>query len=393
MQFAAKLLRKRFKQGEHVKVINGVHADETGMILKISNSVAEILSDSTMTTFEVFIRDVRASTDVNAGAASAAGGRYDQFDLVQTSPTEVGVVTRIEKDTLVILNQHGQLCRTSISQIMKKLENKRAVSTDSAGSPVQANDLVQFIDPIKLDNKRGTVIHVYRTHIFVRSREVLENAGVVVLKNTSVSVLGGKKSVTAAPQFARPTAVAGRGRGRGRGGRDPLLHKTVTIIGGPYKGYIGIVKDVANETARVELHTSNKTINVDRAKISIPGAAGDGRDQSFASNRAQRGFDNRGRYGGDSGRTPAWNSGSKTPAWDSGSKTPAWDSGSKTPAWDSGSKTPAWDSGSKTPAWDSGSKTPAWDSGSKTPAWDSRAGSSSKPAWESQYSHILFVRV
>ncbi|KAJ1564543.1 hypothetical protein HK405_014603, partial [Cladochytrium tenue] len=44
----------------------------------------------------------------------------------------------------------------------------------------------------------------------------------------------------------------GDGPGRfagGRGpwsGRDPLISKTVTITGGPYKGYIGIVMDVTS---------------------------------------------------------------------------------------------------------------------------------------------------
>jgi transcription elongation factor SPT5 len=57
-------------------------------------------------------------------------------------------------------------------------------------------------------------------------------------------------------------------RGRGRGRRDPLIDKTVTIIGGPYKGYIGIVKECLDSgVARVELHTDFKIINVDRTKL------------------------------------------------------------------------------------------------------------------------------
>ena len=36
---------------------------------------------------------------------------------------------------------------------------------------------------------------------------------------------------------------------------------------GPYKGYIGIVKDATESTARVELHTSCMTISVDRTRL------------------------------------------------------------------------------------------------------------------------------
>ena len=59
----------------------------------------------------------------------------------------------------------------------------------------------------------------------------------------------------------------GRGRGKDRRDRD-LIGQTVRIIQGPFKGYIGIVKDATESTARVELHSSCKTISVDRGRLS-----------------------------------------------------------------------------------------------------------------------------
>ena len=56
--------------------------------------------------------------------------------------------------------------------------------------------------------------------------------------------------------------------GRGRTGRDTsTIGKTVRIAQGPYKGYVGIVKDATESTARVELHSSCKTISVDRTRL------------------------------------------------------------------------------------------------------------------------------
>ncbi|KAJ3224135.1 transcription elongation factor spt5 [Clydaea vesicula] len=416
LQFPAKQLRKRFSEGEHVKVCNGVHKDETGMILNIFGNVATVLSDSSMKSFEVFIRDMRLSADINA-SGGVPTGKYDVYDLVQINQNEVGVVTKFEENLLSILNQFGTIQRVRTNNVLKKIETKRAATTDSQGEPCQSNDSVVISDPILHDNKkRGTVLHIYRNYIFVRSREIIENAGVLVSKNTYVTVLGGKKANPANGRggFVAPQGRGGfgggrggRGGGRGRGyGRDPLMNKTVAICGGPYKGYIGIVKDVQGEIARVELHTTYKIISIDRNKLQIPGQngmdsgrnnSGDHRNAPFGErrNNFDDNYGNRSRGFGDGSRTPGY-SGNKTPAWNnnnSGSKTPAWDSGSKTPAWDSGSKTPAWDSGSKTPAWDSGSKTPAWDAGNKTPAWDanntSYQSSSKKPAWESTYSSAL----
>lgn len=59
------------------------------------------------------------------------------------------------------------------------------------------------------------------------------------------------------------------GMGRGRGGRDTsIIGQTVRIFQGPYKGYVGIIKDATDSTARVELHTSCMTISVDRKRLS-----------------------------------------------------------------------------------------------------------------------------
>ncbi|XP_031698007.1 transcription elongation factor SPT5-like [Anarrhichthys ocellatus] len=62
--------------------------------------------------------------------------------------------------------------------------------------------------------------------------------------------------------------VGGGGMGRGRGRRDnELIGQTVRISQGPYKGYIGVVKDATESTARVELHSTCQTISVDRQRL------------------------------------------------------------------------------------------------------------------------------
>lgn len=128
--------------------------------------------------------------------------------------------------------------------------------------------------------------------------------------------------------------------GRGRGRRDnELIGQTVRISQGPYKGYIGVVKDATESTARVELHSTCQTISVDRQRLTTMGAK---RHSGMTSTH---------------GRTPMY--GSQTPMYGTGSRTPMY--GSQTPLHD-GSRTPHY--GSQTPLHD-GSRTPgqsgAWD--------------------------------
>ncbi|CAG8603599.1 1717_t:CDS:10, partial [Racocetra fulgida] len=183
---------------------------------------------------------------------------------------------------------------------------------------------------------------------------------------------------------------------------DPLIGQTVTIIKGPYKGFIGIVKETTVLMARVELHTNCQIVNVEKTKLhTIDRPVVSAQDVSAGRNSREY-SPAPSNYSGSSwqsssARTPSsWN-GSRTPTWHNamtpnsnttegsrtpssfaeGSRTPAvhFSEGSRTPAWDLDSKTPAYNGidGSRTPAWDIGSKTPAYaiDSGTRTPTWDS----------------------
>ncbi|KAJ3330941.1 transcription elongation factor spt5 [Blyttiomyces sp. JEL0837] len=376
-------LRKKFDSGDHVKVINGTHSGETGMVIKTSNNIVTLLSDSSTKTIEVFAKHLRGVTEVATGQSQVAA--FDVGDAVQITPQDGGVVIRVTKDMIHILNQFGNVVKAKPNEILRKLDPKRAVTSDSNGRSVSAGDMVLVSDPSSHSARRATVVHVYRSFVFLQSREVIENNGVMVTKNTAVSLLSGKPNNSSSGGFGGPHGGPAPprfegGRGRGRGGRDPLISKTVTITGGPYKGYIGIVKDMTANGARVELHTNNRIITIDPTRLNVHGPNG--------APRPRTDFNATGSYATSGNMTPMHPSGSKTPMhYATGSRTPMHrpTDGSATPNPYDGSRTPAWDSGSRTPAY-SGSRTPAWDSGSKTPGRDSAWDASSKtPARPTDY--------
>lgn len=74
-------LRKRFREGDHVKVIGGSrYRDEVGMVVRIEDDTVTILSDLSMQEITVFSKDLREASD--SGVAGGLG-RYDIHDLVQ----------------------------------------------------------------------------------------------------------------------------------------------------------------------------------------------------------------------------------------------------------------------------------------------------------------------
>ncbi|KAJ1553056.1 transcription elongation factor spt5 [Cladochytrium tenue] len=385
LKFDVNDLRKRFDEGDHVKVMSGSHAGETGLVIKILNSIVTLLSDSTL-------KPVGAS-DIGSGVSQAVA--FDVYDFIQITQQDFGVVIKIENDMLSVINQFGNAVKLKAQHIMRKIDTKRAITSDSNGRAVSAGDMVVISDS-SAGSRRGTVLCIFRSFVFVQSREAIENGGIFVAKNSTVSLLSGTCSNIS-------MSSSGDGAGRFTGGRrprrggDPLISKTVTITGGPNKGYIGIVMDVTSNGARVELHTDNRTVNVDPAKLQVHGSATSHPPSDFSSGGGGSAYGSGSMtplHPTSSARTPM-HPGSKTPMhrgaaggrtpnpYDGGSRTPAWDSGSRTPAY-GGGRTPAWEAGSRTPAWESGSRTPgrdaAWDAASGTSTWSSSKGILSYPS-------------
>ncbi|KAK9768889.1 transcription elongation factor spt5 [Basidiobolus ranarum] len=395
LKFPARQLRKRFAQGDHVKVINGRFSGETGLIVKVEDNVVTMLSDISLTEVTVFSKDLREAAEVTSGVSGV--GSHELHDFVQLDPQTVGVITKIDRDTCRILDQNGNVRNIQPHQISASRDSRRAVAVDSQGNNIRVGDQVKEIDG---EMRQGTVLHLYRFFVFLRSREILENGGVFVARTRQLLSTSSKpgqrqSSTTLNPNvlnnFAIPTAPRGRGRGRGgmmgrgRGGRDKLISQTVTVISGPYKGYLGIVKDTTDDQARVELHTSNKTINVDKTTLEIKDRSGARTSiADFYGMGARGNSQGGGRYENnyrrnDRGGHSRYGDGNATPIHPSGSRTPAWQSGSRTPAYTgySGSRTPIHrvEMGSATPnPYAEGSHTPAWDAGSKTPGRNSSSG-------------------
>jgi transcription elongation factor SPT5 len=74
-------LKKFFKVGEHVKVIGGRYEGETGLLVKVEDTVATLLSDLTMDEIKVMPRNLQLCQATATGVD--AMGQFEWGDLVQ----------------------------------------------------------------------------------------------------------------------------------------------------------------------------------------------------------------------------------------------------------------------------------------------------------------------
>lgn len=333
----AKGLRKRFKIGDHVKVIGGSrYQDEVGMVVKISDDRVTMIADQSSNEITVFSRDLREADD-SGGQGSL--GQYQLFDLVQLDATTVGCIIKIDRETLVALDQNGDRRQLMPSQIANKFPPKKnSVAADRSGSEIRIDDVVKEYGN---EQRRGKILHIHHGYLFLHSHDYNRDSGVFVLRAANVNTVaakGGRISAPSGPDLsAMNPAMKRHPNGPDGGqmgpppvpkvfGRDKALGQTVIIRKGPHKGLLGIVKDTTDTTARVELHTKSKTVTVPKVSLSFKdknsGATID------ISTRGPRGPPGGGFGGG--GRVPDWQGGSRTPVVSNASdRTPAWGSRSK----------------------------------------------------------------
>ncbi|KAJ5788479.1 hypothetical protein N7457_003469 [Penicillium paradoxum] len=416
-------LRKRFREGDHVKVIGGSrYQNELGMVVQVKDDTVTLLSDMSMQEITIFSKDLRLSAEM---AADGQLGIYDVHDLVQLDAATVACVIKVDRESLRVVDQNGSIRNILPTQIANKITPRRdAVATDRNGAEIRGGDTVREVYG---EQRSGVIRHIHRSFLFLHNKAQAENAGISVVRTTNVVTVSARGGRTTGPDLTKMNpALAMQNPGGGgampppRRGRDQLIGKTVTIRKGRYKGLVGIVRDADDSSAQVELYTSNKPVHIPRDILTPkdpvskqPLSMGRGRGGGGPGGRTPYGSSSGpGREGGwsggrtpmasaDSSRTPAWGGASaRTPAWGgmSGSRTPAWKAdgsrtanpyegnrtayggvGSRTPSWTSGSKTP-YDSSSGFDAFASGSRTPGWgagaaNTGSRTPGWNAMSSS------------------
>jgi len=424
IEVPTKALRKRFKLGDHVKVIGGRFRDEVGMVIKIEDDRVTFLTDQNNSEVTVFSKDLREASDIG-GQGSL--GQYSLLDLIQLDAITVACIVKVDRESFVVLDQNGDTRQIMPSQIANVLPKKKnAVAADRTGSEIRVDDVVREYGA---QQRQGKIIAIHRSFVFLHRNDSNENAGVFVTRASNVNTIaakGGRINATLNGPDLTSMNPALKRNPNGNGamappqkviGRDRAIGQTVTIRKGGYKGLLGIVKDTTDVSARVELHTKSKIITVNKAdlifKDKVTGRTIDINSRGGMSGRGGFGGSSRGGFGGtndrwEGSRTPqaAAGGGDRTPAWGlpkgglstlpgascanantstAVAHTPAWsrndNSGSRTPAWAAeGSRTVNPYDGSRT-AYGSGSRTPAWSSGAKTPAYDSFGHGSKTPAY------------
>lgn len=66
--------------------------------------------------------------------------------FIFVSPQNVGVIVRIEREKMHILNMAGKLVESKPQSLNKKKEHRNTIGVDALGNSIQRKDIVKVID-------------------------------------------------------------------------------------------------------------------------------------------------------------------------------------------------------------------------------------------------------
>ncbi|KAL7072356.1 hypothetical protein ACQ4LE_008989 [Meloidogyne hapla] len=203
-------LKKYFKAGDHVRVIGGRYEGDTGLIVRVEDKMVILLSDLTMSEMKILPKDVQLCAEIATGVERM--GQYQYQDLVMLDKETVGVIVRLEREHVEVLNMHGKVVRINPQTIDCKRESRFMKALDSQKNTIQVGDMVKVVDgpfaPRKEsdEEKQGELKHLYRNWAFVYSRKHAINGGIFVCKAKQLQLVGGAKAYDSMPTSAMDTA-------------------------------------------------------------------------------------------------------------------------------------------------------------------------------------------
>lgn len=187
---------KHFTEGTHVVIDGGVHAGESGTVVKALGDVVHVFSDRATATRELVVRADDCHRSNLVGSFGHTSGSWKLFDLVMLpDSSSVACVVRLNRNDVCVLTDRMETRYLSTTQIKPVLTGRRQTTDQLANMITRGSEVIIQNDdssPYHLDGQTGRVEQVFNTTLFVRVKTVKENSGLVAVDASCVLLIGGR---------------------------------------------------------------------------------------------------------------------------------------------------------------------------------------------------------
>jgi transcription elongation factor SPT5 len=258
LEFPEDYIVKYFMPGDKIKVVNGPHTGKYGLIVSVDDDTATVYYEVTGNKIKVSCHDIIIS---NLQVQETDHNSYYQFgDLVKINGNNtICYVLDVYKDSLKLINTRSEIQKVSLRDVMK-LPMTQPRGLDRMRNPITKNDTVKITNG-HYKGKRGVIKNMSKNFVFLYNQDFSQTNGIFVDKCENIEIMGsellidqnmngGKVNFKKIPDELRK-----------------LVGRSVKIIKGNWKSYIGVLKEVNDKYAYVELSAKNKKVKVELSDI------------------------------------------------------------------------------------------------------------------------------
>ena len=258
LEFPEDYLIKEFLPGEMVQVVTGPNIGKQGYIVKIEDDVAVIYSESTKSYYKASCLDLISSSQVIYMNEQNSFFKIGELVKINNLNT-ICYVLNVSQYSLKLIDTRNEIKTVSVRDVFK-LPSHKINGIDSKKNPITKDDTVKVINGLYKGTK-AIIKNIYKYFVFLHNNDYVQSNGIFADTCENIEILGSELLID-----------ADGSRGKVNKKMVPeeirnLVGKTVKIISGVWKGYNGIVKDVTDKTADVELSSKPRTIRLELSCI------------------------------------------------------------------------------------------------------------------------------
>ena len=265
LQVVARDVEKFFSISDHVRVMSGQSAGDTGIVTAVTlasngDRTHAVLVDGE--TREVIVPAMLLERTPEVSKGETQFGGFSLGDLVQVrKPADlVGLVVRIAKSgQFSVLGVDGKRVFVNIADLAGRKDARAAFALTKHGDAVRRGSVVSG------SFGSANVAEVHRNTLFVKVNSRTEDAGFLACQANDVElvstsrVMGGSNIAGGGGASAAPAPSSGGGWRRGAG---KLEGKRVRIIRGPFKGNLAQVREDHDTRVQVSLEAKFRVVTI-----------------------------------------------------------------------------------------------------------------------------------
>ncbi|KAF4693016.1 Transcription elongation factor [Perkinsus olseni] len=214
---AIKDLSKHFEMGDHVKILDGASAGDTGTVIKLSGSVATVLTDNEPREVKCQSSNLKLTAEVSKGIEKI--GQYKVGDLVTlnvSGSSGVGVIVSIaasgklgvRRTTAKIIGNDNRPRNVPVGSLGRHRDSKVVFLMDVNNNPFKPGALLKILAPHPLAGRGAQVKHIMNNVAWVKVNDRLEDGGIVAITGHQVELVANRA-------FGGKGGKGGKGKGRG----------------------------------------------------------------------------------------------------------------------------------------------------------------------------------